>query len=95
MVASTPYEQEILWNQYVYSGSEKPDSTFDRRQFPDIILRLLACGIGSSESEIIEAIGNLYAPRLSHDKAATGKMIESSLSYLIKGGLPVPTGWGR
>jgi helicase len=87
MVASTPYEQEILWNQYVYSVNESPASVLDCRKLPDIILRLLACEIGSYESEIFNVIGKTYVARFPQDKNPIEKMIKASLNYLVNGGL--------
>ena len=87
MVASTPYEQEILWNQYVYSGNENPASTLDQRKIPDLILRLLACRVATTRAEIVEVTDRLYATRQSQSESHIQKMTEVSLTYLEKGAL--------
>jgi helicase len=103
MVASTPYEQEVLWNQYVYSTNENPASALDNRKLPDLVLRLLACGIATSEAEIVNAIGGLYAARFSRDETPAEVIIGRALKYLTRGvlvrvdraGRIRPTDYGR
>jgi helicase len=87
MIAATPYEQEILWNQYVYARNEDPESNLGRRQIPDLAIRLVACGIAASPDEIVRAVSNLFGAFSLNGKRDISEQVESALSYLEKGGL--------
>ncbi len=87
MIAATPYEQEILWNQYVYAQNEDPESNLGKRQIPDLAMRLIACGIALSPDEIVRAVGSLFGAFSLNGKRDISDPVESAVSYLEKGGL--------
>lgn len=87
ITAETPYEQEILWDKYVYSSNEDPISAFSESDLPDLILRLLSCGVATKPDEIDKSCEALYgafdtdlANNLSHK-------VNEALVFLESGGL--------
>ena len=87
MIAATPYEQEVLWNQYVYARIEDPESGLAKRQMPDLAIRLITCGIAVLPDEIVCAVSNLFGAFCLKEKSGISDLAESAVAYLEKGGL--------
>ena len=85
MIAATPYEQEILWNQYVYTRNEDLESGLAKRRMPDLAMRLIASGIAFSPDEVVCAMDNLFGAFCLKEKNANS--VGSATAYLEKGGL--------
>jgi helicase len=87
MIAATPYEQEILWNQYVYARNEDLESGLAKRQMPDLAMRLIACGIAVLPDEIVLAVTNMFGAFCMKEKRGIVDLVKSAVAYLEKGGL--------
>ena len=94
LTATTPYEQEILWDKYVYGRNESPVSGLSPEQLPEFALRSISCRAASDPCDLETLVGNTYA-------AVEGKMgnlpsrIESTLISLEKAGLIKIKNWGK
>lgn len=87
MIAATPYEQEVLWNQYVYARNEDLESGLAKRQMPDLAMRLIACGIAVLPDEIVRAVTNMFGAFCMKEKCGIFDLVNSAVAYLEKGGL--------
>ncbi len=87
MTASSRYEHEILWNKYVYFQSEEIKSGLRQEQFPDFIIRILACGAADSPDAVTNIINDLFISHGNESGIDFKGPAEKSFSYLEKGGL--------
>ncbi len=87
MIAATPYEHEVLWNQYVYAQNEDTKSGLARRQMPDLAMRLIASGIAFSSDEVVCSMGNLFGVFCLNENSGISNSVGSAMAYLEKGGL--------
>jgi helicase len=85
MVASTPYEREILWDRYVYSRDEETKTIPDKGRFADLIMRLVACGAAVSIDGLRAIISRLYNIQRSDRKDDVSIMVETGVEFLERG----------
>ncbi|MEE9553599.1 MAG: helicase-related protein, partial [candidate division Zixibacteria bacterium] len=89
MMASTPYEHEILWDRYVYSQNELSESRPEARRFLDLLFRLIVCGAVNSETRAISIVSEMYCFRNPENHDIIRDLVSSSTEYLEKEGLLV------
>jgi replicative superfamily II helicase len=95
ITAETPYEQEILWDKYVYSSSEDPISAFSETDLPDLILRLLACGVATKPDEIDKSCETLYGAFDTNLANNLSNKVNEALVFLDSGVLVAIRNGGR
>ena len=87
MMASTPFEHEILWERYFNTRHDNADSPSEKRELINPVLRLIACGAAGSESDLIARISGLYCFKDSGDPDGIRQIVSSALEYLEKEGI--------
>ena len=87
MTAETPFEQEILWDKYVYASNEDPISSVSESDLPDLILRLLSCGLAAKPDEIDDSCKSLYGAYKTDLADNLPNKVNDALVFLEVGGL--------
>ena len=86
LTATSPFEQEILWENYIYGDTSLITSGLTEEQLPEFIARLISCGIIGSRSEITGALSDTFWSRfVEHDDIS--KTAEAVLELLEKSDL--------
>ncbi len=95
MTASTPFEQEVLWDKYIYGRLEAPPAGFSSEQLPEFILRLVSCGAAARPIEIEDSCRGTYGARVGDLSDGLRAKIDEALLCLEKGGLLAIKSWGK
>ncbi|UCE65295.1 MAG: DEAD/DEAH box helicase [Candidatus Zixiibacteriota bacterium] len=86
LTATSPFEQEILWENYIYGESSDIMSGLNEERLPEFMVRLISCRIIGSRSEINSALSDTFWSRsVEHDDIS--KTAEATLDFLKKGDL--------
>jgi replicative superfamily II helicase len=83
LTASSPFEQEILWENYIYGESSIVDSGLTEERLPEFMVRLISCGVIDSISEITSLISDTFWAR-SAEYVDISKSKEATLDFLKK-----------
>jgi helicase len=95
MTATTQFEQEILWDKYIYGQSEDPIPGLSAEQLPEFVLRAISCGAAAKPDEVEAICRRSYAASLGALGAALPAQVNELLLYLDKCGLIVIKSWGK
>jgi helicase len=95
MTANTQFEQEVLWDKYIYGQIEDPLPGLSVEQLPELILRGISCGAAAKPDEMEMICRKTYAG----SRNALGDDLHAKLNdillYLEKGGLIRIKAWGQ
>lgn len=83
LTAASPFEQEILWENYIYGESSAFLSGLNEERLPEFMVRLISCGIIGSRSGITGALSNTFWYR-SAENIDISKVAEAVLDFLVK-----------
>ncbi|UCC79094.1 MAG: hypothetical protein JSW64_12585, partial [Candidatus Zixiibacteriota bacterium] len=83
LTATSPFEQEILWENYIYGESSTIVSGLTEERLPEFMVRLISCGIIGSRSEITDAFSDTFWSR-SAENDDVSKTAEAALDFLKK-----------
>ncbi|OGC96491.1 MAG: hypothetical protein A2W25_14995 [candidate division Zixibacteria bacterium RBG_16_53_22] len=95
MTADTPFEEEILWEKYVYSQCEDPAPGIGRDDIPRLTLLAIACGAAADPDEAIRACSRTYAGFRGALSSDIERYVNQALVSLEKAGLIRIKSWGR
>ncbi len=87
LTASTPFENEILWENYVYGSSEKLAAAFSENHLPEMIMKLISCGAAESSDSLTRDIGNMFSACDGNSAEIIGAKINSTIDFLKSKGL--------
>jgi helicase len=95
MTADTQFEQEVLWDKYIYGQSEDPAPGLSAEQLPEFMLRAISCGAAGKPDEAEAICKRCYAA--SRDSLGTDMraQVNDLLQYLEKCGLITIKSWGK
>jgi helicase len=95
MTADTPFEQEILWDKYVYSQCQDPSPGLSREDIPEMTLLAIACGAAADPDEVIHICGRTYAAYCGVLGTDIEGCVNQALVHLEKYGLIRIKSWGK
>jgi helicase len=103
MTADTPFEEEILWDKYIYSQSEDPAPGLGSDDITELVMLAIACGAASDPDEVVRTCKLTYAGYrgafvATNDRpgsASFDALINGALVGLEKAGLIKIKSWGK
>ncbi len=87
LTASTPFEHEILWDNYIYGQPQKLTPRLSPELMPELIIKLISCGAAGSIESLSENVGKMFgafdpAPAMELDGS-----IKMAVEFLRENGL--------
>jgi len=95
MTADTPFEEEILWDKYIYSQCEDPVPGLAPEDFTKLALLSVACGAVADPDQLINVCRQTYAGYCEVFGADIVKRANQALVWLEKAGLINMKSWGK
>jgi helicase len=95
MTANTQYEQEILWDKYIYGQIEDPLPGLSGEQLGELILRTISCGAATKPDEIEVICRKTYAASRNALGDDLHKKLNDILLFLENAGLITIRAWGQ
>lgn len=87
LTAGSPFENEVLWENYVYGRPPAVPSGFYEIRLPELLIRLISCGIVRCIRELREIMAGTFWSHCIDRGESVLENVLSTLDYLEKGGL--------
>jgi helicase len=95
MTAATPFEQEVLWEKYIYGQSQDPAPGMTAEQLPELLLHLLSCGAATHPDDLESLCKNTYMAFAADHPENFMSGINQTLIYFEKTGMVNLRSWGK
>jgi len=95
MTASTPFEQEVLWDKYIYGRCEDPAPGLSIEQIPELILRLISCGAASRPDDLESLCRSTYSTTNDEFANSISTEIFKTLEQFEKSNFAHIKSWGK
>jgi helicase len=95
MTATTPLEQEILWEKYIYAKDEELVSGLNCDNIGEFALRIITCGAAAKPDDLETICANTYGMQCQGIAGKLSKLIDDTLLYFDKSGLVEIRSWGE
>lgn len=87
LTANSPFEQEILWENYIYGRSPNISPAISEIRLPELLVRLISCGVIGSVMDIRKTVGDAFWARDLDKNESVFEETRTTLRYLEKNGL--------
>jgi len=87
LTAGSPFENEVLWENYVYGRPPAIPSNFSEIHLPELLIRLISCGVARDIKDLRRSVADTFWSHRINSGATAMEEVLSALDYLKKADL--------